>query len=1337
MAPNAPEPPGTPTRREAATDDQTFATRLEWFCNEWDLGLDINKNTRDIHGEHTIDCKCVVLLSFCHHKLLFDRVRKEFDKEARPLYQGWVDKPKAERGTIPPVTRRQKRPVNETEREILLQCLYRILREYRVAWHKTNGGTPESIKQRIRESSFDVVPVATPSILNPSPRVNSEKRPREEAFADIPLTKKTRVPDLPPHRSLSDMAPPRGRPLRQDPPAPGSTARKADTSFNRSANTSFTESEASEAVFSDTGNNSFWATQETIPDELPETREAFTALQDDKYISSNYESSSFEARVGDVPEDEILEPIRLRTASPVEEELSQDLHDFGIAKDSMPMMKETNEEAQLRERLKDIFPEIPRCLTSARLCVIYEITRVFLHADVPLSEFSAPVTSRLDDYDTLWKFLRSLPYLQDRPFPERSSREAWACATESSYDKGFLAVVLGGSLHFRSDEDDTFFRLKLEPLKLDFSHRLGRRFGHDRFFEIHMPQLSGRHIPPALEALGQRGPPIIIKWLVDSIHSLLGLSWKPFMVKDKERRNKKALIVTKDVEPVVDTAFRIFFFAIDGPKFVKKDLLITHPDSRAGRPKMSIPVLLNCIRPINEENEGEPFLKFFNRTTLALSRNSPTIVLLPEQIRLIDKNITFGDDPNNVMNDGCGKISPNLALKITQKLGLSYRPTAFQGRIGEAKGLWVIDLHDKGEEDWIETYPSQRKWVRGEETRTCAEWNDPSHRTFEVLKCSGPLKSADLNLQFLPLLMDRAKDPKLMKRALSDLLEQGLALKLEEIQEAMDNPQSFRKWVRDSNPNLKERLKGGIAYKAGLPVVREERLNIFLDAGFDPRKLMFMKEMAKDVFKSRTDELKERLNITVGRSTYAYMVPDFWGVLEPDEVYIDFSTFRNNVSGFSGATLSGDEILVARSPAHFVSDIQKVKAVIKAELVGLEDVIVFSTKGKPSLAAKLSGGDFDGDIAWVCWEPSIVSNFETAEVPKACNLVEEGLLRQDKTTYGQLVGTINDNEAKVSLFLRKSFEFNMRQNLLGICTTYKEHVCYTQGSIDTPASRYLSQLLSNLVDQQKQGYIFEENDWTYFKETKVKIKPRKPRYKTEDPVANAKHIIDHLKYVAEKTIDKALISFHQTFPDPPYWDGDLASYFYKFADLATRDPVWEKLLDDLKADVTTLKELWTKKFQHSNNSKRNPNSRGESESVPDFAEFCNDLYERFHKIQPHEETHASQALMIMPGSNSELSNWELLKASTAVAAFASFGAPWNPSKIYLSNFVWWMAGKQLCTLKAMCNVEAPHSVIQKMYIIQKPDHSIIRRLRSEGQAANLEDTASIANEADLDAMDDE
>lgn len=683
------------------------------------------------------------------------------------------------------------------------------------------------------------------------------------------------------------------------------------------------------------------------------------------------------------------------------------------------------------------------------------------------------------------------------------------------------------------------------------------------------------------------------------------------------------------------------------------------------------------------------------------------------------------------MNDGCGRISSSLALKVTGQLGLSYLPWAFQGRLGEAKGLWVTDRYENVGKDWIETYPSQRKWLRGQQPQ------DPCDRTFEVVEWARPLESAKLNLQFLPLLMERAKNKKKMKKAISKILEEGLASKAEEIQNAMDDPQSFRQWVRDSNANTNERLKGSISYKGGLPVVIEERLNILLDSGFDPKKLMFVKDLAKKAFKKRTDELKEKLNITVGKSTYAFMVPDFWGVLEEGEVYIDCSSFVDNVSGFSGATLSGVDVLVARSPAHFISDMQKVRVVIKEELVGLKDVIIFSAKGKRSLADKLSGGDYDGDIAWVCWDPTIVSNFETADVPQARNLVEEGLIQQDTTTYLQLTKGLSMEEA-TSKFLKRSFEFNMQQSMLGICTTYKEHVCYTTGSVDTTEAEYLSQLLSNLVDQPKQGFIFNEEHWDIFRKRVVKTIPRQPRYKTDDPRPNEDHIIDHLKWVSEKGINKSLQNFHQAFPDPPYWDPSLASFYFKFADLATRDPTWRKLLDDLQFDILKLKSIWGKKFQRNRSKRSNPNTREDEESsIPDFSAFVNDLSEQFREIQPREETPASIALTMCPGSNAEFSNWELLKASTAVAAFVHFERPRLGTAPYVSTFVWWIAGKQLAGLKALCHDDPSHAVIQPMYIVLKPDAPLIKRLRCEGQVTYMEDTASIADASDLDAIDDD
>ncbi|OWP06091.1 hypothetical protein B2J93_1848 [Marssonina coronariae] len=1331
MTSGIPEPPGTPSRRIATTrtDDSTLdssvlGTRIDLVCSEWDLGLSFD-------NPGSIEYKCCEVIRFCCHKKIFDRAYQEFTREATTIYQGWINKPRGERGTIPDATRRRRRPVNPAEREELLRCFLATFKHFRDAFQRLNGGTPPSIKLKAdgyrRQLKQEAAIVPIPSLLSPSPRVSSDKRQREEPFADVPSTKKskeTRDPDLPPHQPPR-MAPPRGRPRMQEARQP----RSANTSFASTVPSVFSQEEQS---------SSFQNTQTTLPDTGlgQESQDALTPWQDDRYVcSSDYRSSSFDAHVRGLLEEEILnDHSSTAPVSPAEEKLSQDLLEFAIDNASRPdgEPSETDAEKRFRDQLQGTFPELPRSLSRAAPCVAYEILRVFLHADVPISLYHGDVDASWRDYGVLWRSLRDLEVLRGKPFPERSSKEAWACALKN-YEKGFHAVVLAGSLVFAPDECERVFRLKLAPLKLDKSHRLGRRFGHDRFLEISIPALSGRKIPKSLACLGKRGASIVIEWLVDGTHHLIGRVWKPFMVRENDRPRKN--IFARDAEKT-DPTFRVYFFAVEGC---------------TGRPALSIPQLLNCVRP-TEENEWQPFLKLFNRTTLALSRNDSTLVLPPEQIRVVPNDIVFDNDPNNVMNDGAGKISPSLALKVTQKLGLSYLPAAFQGRIGEAKGLWVTDHHFRGQEDWIETYPSQRKWERVKSDDE--EWHDPSHRTFEVLKCSGPLKSADLNFQFLPLLMDRARDKALMKQVLSDILKGGLSAKVEEIKTAMDDPLSLRQWVRAKNANLKDRQLGVITYKAGIPAVREERLNALLDAGFVPQGLRFLRDLTKAVVKDAGEELKARLNIEVRRSTYAYMVPDFWGVLEADEVYMDFSSFDDHVLGFSGPKIGG-EVLVARSPAHFVSDIQRVKSVIKAELVGLKNVIVFSTKGNPSLAAMLSGGDFDGDIAWVCWEPSIVGNFENAEVPQTIDLVGRGLLGQDKRTYRDLVRGVRP-EDQTSEFLKRSFEFNMRQSLLGIVTSFKESVCYTQKDVDTEEARILSQLASYLVDAKKQGYIFDEDCWAAVKKDVVPIKTVPIKYKTEDPVAGADHIIDHLKWEAQEALEKAMVDFYakdskllgdanhtrdlqpgtQLEPEPPSWDIDLAQYYFNMAELSA-DPQVRRLLDDLETDISELKKTWLQKFRSRNKSNRNPNSKDEEESISDFAEFVGNLHDRFHSIQPRQETLVSRFLTASPGRNSELSPWELLKASTAVASYANFRRPRNPSKLPVSIFVWWMAGRQLMHLKAMCGENPPHLITETMYSCLKPDTSGIRRLVSNGQASSLADNASIANVDDLEAIDDD
>jgi RNA dependent RNA polymerase len=711
-----------------------------------------------------------------------------------------------------------------------------------------------------------------------------------------------------------------------------------------------------------------------------------------------------------------------------------------------------------------------------------------------------------------------------------------------------------------------------------------------------------------------------------------------------------------------------------------------------------------------------------------LSRNWATVVL--ERSQIIDRDDIYSEsDPKHAMTDGGGRISPALAERIARYLGLAYTPSGFQGRIGEAKGFWTVDYSDKSEEEWIETRTSQRKWIRSTEPDGVSEheWN----RTFEVVGYSGPLQSKALNKQILPLLMDRAKDPKAMKKALEALTTESLARDVEALQAAMESPLVFRKWLYGARSNIAERLKaGGVTYRAGVPYLREERLVMLLDGGFCPKTQFFAKDLARKIFKSNCDEMVDKLKITVEKSASVYMVPDFWGVLEPDEVYINFSTFSSAGESFDSSSidLSGKEILVTRSPAHFPSDIQKVRVIDepKRELFRLKDVIVFSTKGVKSLAWKLSGGDYDGDRAWICWEPSIVNNFESANVPECENLVKMGYIHKDSRTYGQLIhGQVNAS----AFFLENAFAFSVQPALLGRCTEHKDAVCWTQKSVSTPEVLLLSTLLSSLVDQAKQGLTFTEEDWTRFKNDLIKVTAQTPSYKKSGSYGldrNSGHIIDRLQCLTSDHVEVSLTKLHESIPEPDCWDEDLLKLYQSAKMYATTNDEWKELLDYLNAKLTSIKSRWTT-YWAKEEVKKAKKPVDETTEEPYF--IIDACCEEYESIQLHVDTPFTQ-LLLPRGGDPAQSEWELVKASLLYSMCSK-----------KSLLPWWMGGEQLIRLKGRYGGSPRvHTVISSMYAGLKPDTVYIKRYMSgiegaipvEDGAANLDDEDSDEGEGEDD-----
>lgn len=161
-------------------------------------------------------------------------------------------------------------------------------------------------------------------------------------------------------------------------------------------------------------------------------------------------------------------------------------------------------------------------------------------------------------------------------------------------------------------------------------------------------------------------------------------------------------------------------------------------------------------------------------------------------------------------------------------LGKDHTPSVYQGRIGGAKGIWMIDcldekLRSSNRNFWIEINDSQLKF---EGHPSDAIFPDEERVKFEVNDYSRRLAPAALNFQLMPILAGRGVPIKVFR----DRLEEDLTLRVCELKVAMDNILSLRKWNQDNNPVSGDRARyGGIEMQGGLPLSRAEKINWFLE----------------------------------------------------------------------------------------------------------------------------------------------------------------------------------------------------------------------------------------------------------------------------------------------------------------------------------------------------------------------------------------------------------------------------------------------------------------------------------------------------------------------------
>jgi hypothetical protein len=303
---------------------------------------------------------------------------------------------------------------------------------------------------------------------------------------------------------------------------------------------------------------------------------------------------------------------------------------------------------------------------------------------------------------------------------------------------------------------------------------------------------------------------------------------------------------------------------------------------------------------------------------IGLSTSTPTITFEPHQVEIVGETKS---PAGKTMNDGCSVCSPKVMRIIREKLNLAETPTAVQGRLGGAKGVWFVDPEaDRySEEIKITINTSQLKYRFHEEDHD-VETYDWARMTLFVLHCSKEPTPTTLNLQLVPILSRQG----VPFEAFKELLETHLEEDLEQLFQAATNRLTLRHWL--SSHGLEGRFQDGEikATSSGTPLCQEEQMAMLLDAGFDPAQCSFLMEKLLFIVRQNCEKILEKLHIRVPCSTFVYCVADPTGTLEEGEVSLQFSKgFLDPFTQTRDECIVGD-VLVARNPAHLPTDIQKV-----------------------------------------------------------------------------------------------------------------------------------------------------------------------------------------------------------------------------------------------------------------------------------------------------------------------------------------------------------------------------------------------------------------------------
>lgn len=313
------------------------------------------------------------------------------------------------------------------------------------------------------------------------------------------------------------------------------------------------------------------------------------------------------------------------------------------------------------------------------------------------------------------------------------------------------------------------------------------------------------------------------------------------------------------------------------------------------------------------------------------------------QKRTID-DVKFPDG-SRIFSDGVGTISRNALEKVWNALPRRLSgATCIQIRWGGIKGMLSLDPHLRGSvicirEETMKKFPSR--------DMKCLGICDVANRPLRLV----------LNRQLIKIMEDMGTP----NSWFFDLQNKALNV-LRHVTASTRNTSTFLGYQ-------------DIGTIAGLPGLIKA-----LDAmGNNYRRDRFLRSVVEHVVLRELRLLKHKARIPVSKGVTLFGVMDETGFLGPNEVYVTFERPKKGAGHHIECdSLRDGDVIVTRCPALHPGDVQVARMVRPPTghpLRQLKNCIVFSQIGTRDLPSQLSGGDLDGDLYNVIWDPKALPSF--------------------------------------------------------------------------------------------------------------------------------------------------------------------------------------------------------------------------------------------------------------------------------------------------------------------------------------------------------------------------